>query len=104
MPSCEGFQKHSYKFPATQISHRLLYTTVAESCPSDDGSATAEDSNSQNLSNGNNLESMLECDEFLPAEDDFANKITHDDGTSSPSFATLSHLCACMLRFFIGEH
>jgi hypothetical protein len=39
----------TYKFPTTHISPRLLYTTVAESCPGDDGNATAKDSNSHNL-------------------------------------------------------
>ncbi|XP_047085203.1 uncharacterized protein LOC124696532 [Lolium rigidum] len=80
MPSCEGFQKHGYKFPTTHISPRLLYTTVAESCPGDDGSATAKDSNSHNLNNDSNLENMLGCNDFLPLEDDSVDKLTHDDG------------------------
>jgi hypothetical protein len=95
MPSCEGFQKHGYKFPTTHISPPLLYTPVAESCPSDDGSATAKNSNSQNLRNGNNLKNMLECDDFLPLEDDYADKITHDDGTSSSSLPSLIYVHAC---------
>lgn len=80
MPSCEGFQKHGFKFPETHISPQLLYTTVAGSCPSDDGSATAKASNSHNLNNVNDLENMLDCDDFLPLEDDSADKLTHDDG------------------------
>jgi hypothetical protein len=74
----------------------LLYTAVAESCPGDDGSVTAKDSNSHNLNSESNLENMLGCNDFLPLEDDSVDKLTHDDGTSSPFLpASLIYAHAC---------
>jgi hypothetical protein len=52
--------------------------------------------NSYNLINDSNLENMLGCNDFLPLEDDSVDKLTHDDGTSSPFLpASLIYVHAC---------
>ena len=101
MLSCEGFQKHGYEFPTTHVSHRLLYTTGAESCLSDNGNATAAKDNLSNnldLKNDDSLGNIPCYDDLLPLESDSGDTRTLDDGTSSPSLPH-SHLRVCMLRF-----